>query len=198
MVAEAVRAVPWAPVAGCTCLGLVALATDRWLVPDGPGSALLWIGLAGCASATAFTLDEAAAAAVDAAPRTRRWRTLHRLVAGLLPLVAWLAGAGVAAGGTSLSWGALAVTGTGLVAVTVATAAALRRLGHDTPGELVASGAGAVVLLGLLVGVPKVGTVLEAYDVSSRSTLWWSSLAVVAVAVTAWGSADPWSGRRST
>jgi hypothetical protein len=196
MAAEVVGAVPWSPVQGGTCLGLVALATDRWLVPGGPGSALLWIGLAGCASAAAFVLDEAAAAAVDAAPRTRRWRTVRRLGVGLLPLLAWLAGAAVAAGGTPLSWRALAVTGTGLVAVTVAAAAALRRLGHETPGELVAAAVGVAVLLGMLFAVPKVGPVLEGHDASSRSTVWWILLGAVAAGVTAWGAADPWSGRR--
>jgi hypothetical protein len=188
-------AVPWSPVTGGTALGLVALATDRWLVPSGPGSALIWFALAGFASAAAFALDEPAAAAVDAVPRSRRWRTAWRLAAGLLPLAAWLGGTAVVTSTSAgLSWAALAVTGTGLVTVTLAAATALRRTGGDTPGEVVASAVGGAILMALLVGVPRVGPVLEAYDGTARSTVWWAVLAVASAGVIAWGSTDPSRG----
>jgi hypothetical protein len=191
----ALPAVPWAPVAAGSALGVACVAVDRWLVPDGPGSALLWFGLAGFASASAFALDEAAAAVVDAVPRSRRWRTVRRLAVGLLPLLGWLAVTAVAATG-DISWRAQAVSGTGLVAVTLAASTALRRLGQSTPGDVVSAAVGALVLLGVLVAVPRVGSVLEAYDASNRSTVWWLVLGLVAVLVTAWGATDPGSRRR--
>jgi hypothetical protein len=170
-------AVPWSPVTGGTALGLVALATDRWLVPSGPGSALIWFALAGFASGS------------------RRWRTAWRLAAGLLPLAAWLGGTAVVTSTSAgLSWAALAVTGTGLVTVTLAAATALRRTGGDTPGEVVASAVGGAILMALLVGVPRVGPVLEAYDGTARSTVWWAVLAVASAGVIAWGSTDPSRG----
>ena len=86
------RAVPWAPVAGGTALGLAALLLDGWVVPNGPGSALLWFALAGFATAAAFVLDEPSAAAVDAVPVPRRTRTARRLLVGLLPVAGWLGG----------------------------------------------------------------------------------------------------------
>ena len=196
MTGPALPAVPWGPVAAGSALGIACVAVDRWLVPNGPGSALLWFGLAGFASASAFALDEAAAAVVDAVPRSRRWRTVRRLAIGLLPLVGWLAVTAVAARSTDLSWMALAVTGGGLVAVTLAAASALSRLGQSTPGDVVAAGVGGLVLLGVLVAVPKVGPVLEAYDASNRSTVWWLLLGVAAILVIAWGATDPGSRRR--
>jgi hypothetical protein len=185
------RAVPWLPVAGGTALGLGALALDRWVVPSGPGTFLLWLGLASIASAAGFVYDEPAAAVVDAAPRSRRWRTVRRLAIGLLPLAAWLAAAAAVARSSPLSWPALAVTGSGVVLVTLAAAAGLRRLGQDTPGEAVAAGVGGGVLVAALVAVPKVGPVLEAGDVSSRGSVWWAALSAAATVVIVWGAADP-------
>jgi len=187
------RAVPWAPVAGGTCLGLAALLLDGWVVPNGPGSALLWFALAGFATAAAFVLDEPSAAAVDAVPVPRRTRTARRLLVGLLPVVGWLGGtAAVVQSEPGLSWSALAVTGGGLLVATLAAATALRRAGHDAPGELVAAGAGGIVVLALAVGaVPKVGPLLESADPSSRSSVVWVVLAVAGIAVILWGGADP-------
>ena len=89
MTGPALSAVPWGPVAAGSALGIACVAVDRWLVPSGPGSAMLWFGLAGFASASAFVLDEAAAAVVDAVPRTLRWRTARRLSSGFFR---WAAG----------------------------------------------------------------------------------------------------------
>jgi FtsH-binding integral membrane protein len=186
------RAVPLAPVLGGTVLGLAALLVDGLVVPNGPGSALLWFALAGFATAAAFVLDEPSAAVVDAVPVPRRVRTAYRLLVALLPLTGWLLGtAAMAPAGAALSWAALAVTGTGFIAITFGAAAALRRSGHDSPGELVAAGAGGVVVLSLVVGVPKVGPLLEAYDASSRASTLWGALFVVAIALVVWGGSDP-------
>ena len=48
----------------------------------------------------------------------------------------------------------------------------------------------------MLVGVPDIGLVLEAYDASNRSTAWWLVLGVAATLVIAWGATDPGSRRR--
>lgn len=186
------RAVPWAPVLGGLGIGATALPLDMWLVPGGPGSALMWFALAGFAAAAAFVLDEPSAAAVDAVPVPRRSRTARRLLVGLLPFAGWLAGtAAVVRAEPALSWPALAVTGTGVIVVTLGVATGLRRGGQDAPGELVAVGVGAGVVLALVFAVPKVGPVLEAYDASSRTTVLWAVLAAGAAALTTWGAADP-------
>jgi hypothetical protein len=187
------RAVPWAPVAGGTALGLAALLLDGWVVPSGPGSAVLWFALAAFATAAAFVMDEPSAAAVDAVPVPRRTRTARRLLVGLLPVACWFGGtAAVAQSEPGLSRPALAVTGGGLLVATVAAATALRRAGHDAPGELVAAGAGGLVVLSMAVGaVPKVGPLLESADPSSRGAVLWVVLSVVGVGVIAWGAADP-------
>ena len=186
------RAVPWTPVLASTTVGAGALALDRWLVPSGPGSVMLWFGLAGFAAAAGFVLDESSAAVVDAVPVPCRVRTAHRLLGALLPLSVWLLGTAVTSPGRpALSWPALAMTGTGFIALTVGVAAGLRRSGHESPGELVAAGAGGVVVLSLVVGVPKVGPLLEAYDVTSRAGTLWVALTVVAVALVVWGGSDP-------
>lgn len=192
MTGTELRAVPWGPVAGGTALGLAALFLDGWVVPGGPGSALLWFALAGFATAAAFVLDEPSAAAVDAVPVRRRTRTARRLLCGLVPVAGWLGGtAALVRSGPDLSWSALAVTGSCFLVVTVCAAAVLRRVGHDTPGELVAAAAGAVVVLGLIVAPPKVGPVLEAYDVSTRATTLWLVLSAGAVVLTSWAASDP-------
>ena len=193
MTGSELRAVPWAPVAGGTALGLAALLLDSWLVPNGPGSAVLWFALAGFATAAAFVMDEPSAAAVDAVPVPRRTRTVRRLLVGLVPVVGWLGGTAAAAwAGPGLSWSALAVTGGGLLVTTLAAATALRRAGHDAPGELVAAGAGGLVVLAMAVGgVPRVGPLLESADPSSRSSVAWAVLAGAGVALILWGATDP-------
>ena len=193
MTGSELRAVPWAPVAGGTTLGLAALLVDSWLVPHGPGSAVLWFALAGFATAAAFVLDEPSAAVVDAVPVPRRTRTARRLLVGLLPVAGWLGGtAAVVRSEPGLSWAALAVTGGGLLVTTLAAATALRRAGQDTPGELVAAAAGGAVVLAMAVGaVPRVGPLLESADASSRSSMVWVALAGIGVVLILWGGADP-------
>jgi hypothetical protein len=200
MTGSELRAVPWLPVGGGVALGVAALSADIWLVPDGPGSVLLWFALAGFVSAAAFVLDEPAAAAVDAAPLPRRRRTVRRLLVGLVPAVFWLGGAAVAARSEpALSWPALAVTGGGFLLVTVTAAAILRRLGYDSPGEVVGAVAGAAVVLALVAAPPRIGTVLEAYDVSTRATALWVVLAAASGVLMSWAGSDPltrWALRR--
>ena len=192
MTGTELRAVPLAPVLGGTALGAVALAVDNWLVRGGPGSALMWFALAGFATAAAFVLDEPSAAAVDAVPVRRRTRNARRLLVGLVPVAGWLGGtAATVRSGTDLSWPALAVTGSGFLVVTLCAAAVLRRLGQDTPGELVAAAAGAVVVVALIVAPPKIGPLLEAYDVSTRATALWLVLAAASVVLMCWASSDP-------
>jgi hypothetical protein len=192
MTGNEVRAVPWLPVGGGIALGVATLSADIWLVPDGPGSVLLWFALAGFVSAAAFVLDEPAAAAVDAAPVARPTRTGRRLLVGLVPAVSWLGGTAVAVRTEpALSWLALTVTGGGFLVMTVTAAAVLRRLGYDSPGEVVGAAAGAAVVLALVVSPPKIGTVLEAHDVSTRAAALWVILAAASGVVMSWAGSDP-------
>jgi len=184
-------------VAAGSALGTACVAVDRWLAPSGPGSAMLWFGLAGFASASAFVLDEAAAAVVDAVPRTLRWRTARRLAVGLVPLACWLVATGlVDRSASALSWPALAVTGTGVVSVALGASAALRRSGNPTPGDVVAAAVGGGTTVLVLVAVPDIGLVLEGGDPSTRATAWWLLVSVVGAGLVAWGSADPAAGHR--
>jgi hypothetical protein len=200
MTGSELRAVPWLPVGGGIALGVAALSADIWLVPDGPGSVLLWFALAGFVSAAAFVLDEPAAAAVDATPLSRPSRTARRLLVSLVPVVFWLGGTAVAVRSQpALSWPALAVTGGGFLVATVTAAAVLRRLGYDSPGEVVGAVAGAAVVLALVVAPPKIGTLLEAYDVSTRATALWVVVAAASGVLMSWAGSDPltrWAPRR--
>jgi hypothetical protein len=199
MTGPALPAVPWGPVAAGSALGVLCVVVDRWLVPSGPGTALLWLGLAGFASASAFVLDEAAAAVVDAVPRTRRWRTVRRLAFGLAPLVCWLLVTGLAyRTSPSLSWRALAVTGTGVVSAALGASAVLRRAGNATPGDVVAASVGGATTVLLLAGVPRIGLVLEGGDPTTRATVWWLLVSAVGAAFVGWGAGDPAMGRRRT
>ena len=192
----ALSAVPWGPVAAGSALGVACVAVDGWLVPSGPGSALLWFGLAGFAAASAFVLDEAAAAVVDAAPRTLRWRTARRVAVGLVPLLGWLLATGLVVDrSAALSWSALAVTGTGVVSVALGASAVLRRAGSPTPGDVVAAAVGGGVTVLVLVGVPDVGLVLEDSDPTTRATVWWLTASVVGAGLVAWGTRDPAASR---
>lgn len=197
MTVPELRAVPWGAVLAGTGIGIAALAVDDWWVPGGPGSALLWFGLAGFGAGVAFVLDEPAAAVVAAAPRRRRAWTLRVLVA-LVPILGWLAGTAVVSrAAPQLSWRAMALTGTGFLIAALAVAAHLRRAGYDAPGELVSAASGGAVVLALAGGaVLDRGPALEAYDAWSRTTGTWGALAVVAVGLIVWSGADPMSSRR--
>ncbi|HET9945082.1 MAG TPA: hypothetical protein VFR56_05485 [Actinomycetes bacterium] len=199
MTGPALSAVPWGPVAAGSALGVVCVAVDSWLVPSGPGSAMLWFGLAGFAAASAFVLDEAAAAVVDAVPRTLRWRTLRRLAVGLVPLACWLLATGlVDRSPAGLSWPALAVTGTGVVCAALATSAVLRQAGNPTPGDVVAATVGGGTTVLVLVGVPDIGLVLEGGDPTTRATAWWLLVSVVSAGLVAWSTRDPAARSRRT
>jgi hypothetical protein len=192
MTGTALSAVPWGAVAAGSALGLGCLLVDVWLAPGGPGTALLWFGLAGFASASAFVLDEEAAAVVDAVPRTRRWRTARRLVVGVVPFAGWLLVTWlVSRTSDGLSWPALAVTGAGVVIAALAASAVLRRAGNAAPGELVAAGVGTGTIVLVLVAVPRIGLELEADDPTTRATVWWLAVCAVGAGLIAWGTADP-------
>ena len=192
MTGPALPAVPWGAVAAGSALGIGCLVVDAWLAPGGPGTALLWFGLAGFASASAFVLDEEAAAVVDAVPRTRRWRTLRRLVVGLAPYAGWLLATWlVSRTSGDLSWPALAVTGAGVVTAALAASAVLRRAGNAAPGELVAAAVGIGTVALVVVAVPRIGLELEAGDPTSRATAWWLTVCAVGAVLVAWGTGDP-------
>ncbi len=145
------RGVDWPVLAGASALGAAGLAVCVLAAGDEPPLAYARLALVPLASAAAFVLDEPAAAAVDALPRSRRRRTASRVSALTLPLGVWAA-AVIALDVRSPRTPAavLLAEGAGLLAVAVAVAAVLRLRGRAEPGEAVAVLLGAGVL-GLLV-----------------------------------------------
>ncbi|MGY1652789.1 hypothetical protein [Geodermatophilus sp. SYSU D01119] len=148
------RGVDPVAVGGASAVGAVLLAGCVLAATDGPPYAWLHLALVPPAVAAAFVLDEPAAAAADAAPSSLRRRTAGRLAALAAPGGVWAAGvAAVSARAPGTAVGALLVNGAGVLALTLAAAAVLRRAGVAEPGEAVAAGAGGL-LLALLVFDP--------------------------------------------
>ena len=187
-----VRAVNWTGVlAGC------ALAVGLAMLSLGVAAAFptgVWAALAGVAAAAAFVLDDGAAAAVDATPRTLRRRTVARIPAVALPVAAWsgcvlLLQARYAELPALLALGAgAAAAALGLGAGTVA-----RRAGWTEPGEAVSVGLG-----GLLIGaafVPPGIRGVTPYDPRPAAAAWWALVAGVAAVALVAGTRDPAAGR---
>lgn len=89
MIGYARRALPWTLLACCASLVLIAMAlVTRWPYVMWP---LQGVAVGVLAAAGAWCVDEPAAAVVDVAPRSLRWRTAARSL-GLLPLLClWVA-----------------------------------------------------------------------------------------------------------
>ena len=186
------RGVGWRSVLGATAVGATILVLCAVLPGGGVPLTYARLALIALAGATAFVLDEPAAAAVAAAPVARGHRTAVRLLAVGLPLGVW--STGVAAltirhPGTPV--GGLLVEGVGVLAVALAGAAALRRADREEPGELVASVLGAVLLAVLLFDPPPHSVPLFPGSAGwGASTLLWAGLAAVAGIVVAATSRD--------
>jgi len=132
------RGVDWAAVLGGCTVGALILAGCVAFTSDAPPLSYLRLGLVALAAAAAFVLDEPAAAAVDAVPRTRRHRTAVRTAVVVLPFAIWAGGIGALAQKVSVApVGALLVEGGGVLTVTVALGAILRMAGRSEPGEIV-------------------------------------------------------------
>ncbi|MPV37361.1 hypothetical protein [Georgenia subflava] len=188
------RAVPWRAVGGQALVAGVLLVAAVGL-RESVGDVLVWLGLGVLAAAAASGLDEPSAAVVAPTPTGRRRRTAQRLLVPAVLAGCWLASTTVlvaVAGGGTLSWPALAVTGLGVLLVAVAAADGMRRLGHDEPGAPVAMVVLAVVL-GLVVLQPLPGglVVLQAYEFPGRSAVLWAVLGAAAVTALWWSTVDP-------
>ena len=157
--------------------------------------ALLRMALVPLAAVAAFVLDEAAAAAVDAVPRTRRQRTGKRAVVLGLPLVLWTVGI------AAVEWRVpatpatgLLVEGAGVLAITLALAAVLRWGGRAEPGEVTAAAVGGAILALVVFDVPSWWPVqIFPGDAGwSASTVLWGLVAVASAMVVAGASREPY------
>lgn len=190
------KAVDWRAVLGASALGAAVLALCAALPAHGLPLTYARLALIALAGATAFVLDEPAAAAVAAVPVARARRTAVRSIAVSVPLGVWVTGVlALALRHPGTPVGGLLVEGAGVLAVALGGAAALRLGGREEPGELVASVLGAV-LLGVLLFDPPPHSV-PMFPVGAgwaASTVLWATVAVGAVIVVAVASTDP--GRR--
>jgi hypothetical protein len=185
------QGVGWREVLGGSALGATVLGICVAVPTDGLPLTYARLALIVLAGASAFLLDEPAAAAVAAAPVTLARRTAVRLAGALLPLGIWTSGVlALAVRHPATLVGPLLTEGIGVLTVAVAGAAALRLSGRDEPGEMVASVLGAALLAVLLVGSPRSVPLFPMDGGWAASTLLWTALASVGVLVVAVASLD--------
>jgi len=190
------RGVDWRAVLGASAVGAVILALCGALPSAGPPLTYVRLALIALAGATAFVLDEPAAAAVAAVPVARARRTAVRSIAVGLPLGVWATGVlalTLRHPGTPVR--GLLVEGVGVLALALGGAAVLRLGGRDEPGELIASVVGALLLAVLLFDPPPHSVPFFPVETGwAASTLLWAGVAVGAALVVAVASTDV--GRR--
>lgn len=137
MIAYATRAVAWPRLLASTgaIVALVALVAAR------PGQMWPLQGLAiGVAAGTAaWSMDETAAAVVDALPRSLRWRTLARTAIVAPVAAAWVGSVLVAADRLPPHTGLFLLQGFAALLAGVAFATWRRSLGDATPGTAFAA-----------------------------------------------------------
>jgi hypothetical protein len=189
------RGVDRRAVGGGCLLGTALLVLCVVLAEDAPPVALLRLALVPLAAVAAFALDEAAAAAVDAVPRTRGQRTGKRAVVLGLPMVLWTVGI------AAVEWRVpatpatgLLVEGAGVLAITLALAAVLRWGGRAEPGEVTAAAVGGTVLTLVVFDVPSWWPVpIFPGDTGwPASTALWGVVAVASAVVVAGASREPY------
>lgn len=187
------RGVAWAPVIGGSALGAAILGVCVVFAADGPPLAYVRLALVALAGAAAFVLDEPAAAAVEAVPRTLRCRTRARATVVAVPFAVWAGGVLALERRNAVTpVAALLVEGAGVLAVAVALAAVLRYLGRTEPGDVVASAVGATVLVLLVFNPPPRSVPLfPAGDGWAASSALWCVLAAAAVVTAVCASRDP-------
>jgi hypothetical protein len=181
-------------VGGCL-LGTVLMVFGVVLAQDAPPLVLLRLALVPLAAVAAFVLDESAAAAVDAVPRTLRRRTVNRAVVLGLPLALWTAGIAAVEWRTPATPATgLLVEGTGVLAITLALAAVLRWGGRAEPGEVTAAAVGGAILALVVFDVPSWWPVpIFPGDTGwSASTVLWGLVAVASAMVVAGASREPY------
>jgi hypothetical protein len=200
LVVNELAVLPRASVSASAGLGasLLLLDASGFLI-GGPGSLVMWLGLAALGAAAAFTLDDASTAVTSAVPLRRASRLSARLLVPLALLGLWVTFAVVAARNHSgLSVAALGVTGAGVMLLALGMASLARTSGVAEPGTLVAP---LVLLLVVVVALalpfmfPEV-RLLMATEVSRRDFTVWVVLASAAVAAVGRAGSDPWRRRR--
>jgi hypothetical protein len=189
------RGVDRRAVGGGCLLGTALMVLGVVLARDAPPLVLLRLALVPLAAVAAFVLDESAAAAVDAVPRTLRRRTVNRAVVLGLPLLLWAAGiAAVELRTPATPATGLLVEGTGVLAITLALAAVLRWGGRAEPGEVTAAAVGGAILTLVVFDVPSWWPVpIFPGDAGwPASTALWGLVAVASAVVVAGASREPY------
>jgi hypothetical protein len=179
---------------GCL-LSTVLILSGVVLAQDAPPLVLFRLALVPLAAVAAFVLDESAAAAVDAVPRTLRRRTGNRAVVLGLPLVLWTAGiSALELRVPATPATALLVEGMGVLAVTLALAAVLRWGGRAEPGEVTAAAVGGAILTLVVFDVPSWWPVpiFPGDEGWPASTVLWGVVAVVSAVVVTSASREPY------
>jgi hypothetical protein len=180
------RGIDWAVVLGASGCGAAILLGCIVFTGDTPPLGYLRLALLALVAASAYILDEPAAAAVDATPSPLTRRTAVRATALAAPAAVWVLGllavAQRTAGTPTL---ALLVEGTGVIAVAVALAACLRVAGNTEPGDVIASICGAAILAILLLNpLPQSVPVFPVTEGWAASSALWASLTLTSVLVT--------------
>ena len=206
MTGTVLRAGAWPAVAGIS--GAAVVVGGFGAAFPAAATVLLPICFTLLAAAAAFTLDEPASLVVDVTPTGPVRRTQIRAVALLAPLAAGaLVLLATAARGLALPWGAtgLALAGNVLLGF---TAACVARTRTGEPGAT--TGTAVVLVLMAPALVPHVARWVRTFPAPgagglSSDTVWWTVLAVCAVAIAvslggrslpSWMSTVPISRRR--
>jgi hypothetical protein len=190
------RGVERSAVAGGSGLGALVLAGCLFFPVDSPPLMLMRLALVLLAAAAGFVLDEPAAAAVDAVPRSRRRRTVARVPAAAVPFGVWVVGMlALELRMPVIPAAALVVEGAGVLAAAVALAAVLRLAGRPEPGELVGVLVAGAVLGAIVLDLAR-GVLLFPWDAGwAASTVLWVCVTVVSAAGVVVASRDPYRRR---
>jgi hypothetical protein len=206
MTGAVLRAGAWPAVAGIS--GAAVVVGGFGAAFPAAATVLLPICFTLLAAAAAFTLDEPASLVVDVTPTGPVRRTQIRAVALLAPLAAGaLVLLATAARGLALPWGATGLALLGNVLLGFA-AACVARTRTGEPGAVV--GTAVVLVLMAPALVPHVARWVRTFPAPgagglSSDTVWWTVLAVCAVAIAVslggrnlprWMSTVPISRRR--
>lgn len=196
MARYALWAVPWPLVAVC-CVVVPCLMAVTAAWPD-----VVWplqgtaVGL--LAAAAAWSMDERAAAVVDAMPRGLAWRTAARSAAVVPLSVVWTVSVVVAGDRLPDHTSLFVVQGLAALVAGVAVATARRAAGVATPGLVLAPAVlAAVAMLALVRPMPEripLFPLWEDQEAWARSAaIWWTALAASALLLAAALTGD---GRR--
>lgn len=194
------RSAPWLPLLGtagaASLLLLLAVLAHR----TGIAPFVTLLGLSACGGAAAYVLDEESAAVLDATPTSRGRRVLWRLPLIAVPATVALVGLLILDRlDASSHWLHLGPLALGSLAIGVALAAALRRGGTGTPGDLAGVLAvGSVVLLIATDPLRHWVSVIPLGDDahSGRSLMLWTTVIAGCAAVTFACCRDPAHQRR--